>query len=53
VEAIDETGQISAEELQKQCNLYFSFFGLKTTDYVSKSYSDLILEKLNKIALNH
>jgi adenylate cyclase class 2 len=45
VEAIDETGQISTEELQKQCNHYFSFFGLEADDYVDKSYSDLILEK--------
>lgn len=45
VEAIDETGQISPGELQKQCDLYFSFFGLEATDYISKSYSDLIIEK--------
>jgi len=45
VEAIDDTGQINVEELQKQCNLYFSFFGLEENDYISKSYSDLILEK--------
>lgn len=45
VEAIDYSGKISIEELQGQCNRYFSFFGLEKTDYVSKSYSDLILEK--------
>jgi len=45
VEAIDETGQINVEELKKQCDLYFSFFGLEAADYISKSYSDLILEK--------
>ena len=48
VEAIDDSGLISIEELQEQCGRYFSFFGLETTDYVSKSYSDLILEKLKK-----
>jgi adenylate cyclase, class 2 len=45
VEAIDETGRISPEELQKQCDFYSSFFGLEAADYISKSYSDLILEK--------
>jgi predicted adenylyl cyclase CyaB len=48
VEVIDETGQISAEELQKQCNRYFSFLNLNTDDYISKSYSDLILDKLDQ-----
>ncbi len=45
VEAIDETGEISAGELKGQCDRYFSYFNLKIADYVSKSYSDLILEK--------
>jgi adenylate cyclase class 2 len=45
VEAIDEFGQFSVEELQKQCDLYSSFFGIKAADYISKSYSDLVLEK--------
>jgi len=45
VEAIDEAGEISAGELKGQCDRYFSYFRLKIADYVSKSYSDLILEK--------
>ena len=45
VEAIDETGQISTEKLKGQCDKYFSFFELDTSDYISKSYSDLFLEK--------
>jgi adenylate cyclase class 2 len=45
VEAIDEFGQYSVKELQKQCDLYSSFFGIEATDYISKSYSDLVLEK--------
>lgn len=45
VEAIDEAGEISAGELKGQCDRYFSYFGLTIADYVSKSYSDLILEK--------
>lgn len=44
VEAIDETGEISASELKGQCDLYFSYFGLTNSDYVSKSYSDLMIE---------
>jgi adenylate cyclase, class 2 len=48
VEAIDETGQISNEELKKQCDYYFSFLGLEPADYISKSYSDLLLEKVHK-----
>lgn len=48
VEAIDETGEINIENLREQCTKYFSFFGLNTSDYISKSYSDLILEKLNR-----
>jgi adenylate cyclase, class 2 len=48
VEAIDENGQRTLEELEKQCKKYFTFFDLRESDYVSKSYSDLILEKNNK-----
>lgn len=45
VEAIDEAGEIPADQLKGQCDHYFSYFGLTITDYVSKSYSDLLLEK--------
>ena len=48
VEAIDETGQINIDELKEQCNRYSSFFSLKTSDYISKSYSDLIIEIHNQ-----
>jgi adenylate cyclase, class 2 len=48
VEAIDENGQRTLEELERQCKKYFTFFDLKESDFVSKSYSDLILEKKNK-----
>jgi predicted adenylyl cyclase CyaB len=46
VEAIDDTGEIRLEKLKEQCSMYFSFFGLKKSDFVDKSYSDLIPEKL-------
>jgi adenylate cyclase, class 2 len=48
VEALDESGQIGSEKLKEQCTYYFLYFGLSVSDYVNKSYSDLILEKLNK-----
>jgi len=48
VEAIDDNGQRTLEELEKQCKKYFTFFGLRESDFVSKSYSDLILERLNE-----
>lgn len=44
VEAIDKKGKIGIEKLQKQCAEYFLFFELKNSDYVDKSYSDLLLE---------
>jgi len=44
VEAIDENGEIHAEILEKQCIKYSGFFDLEKSDYVSKSYSDLISE---------
>ena len=43
VEAIDKDGSIGIEELQKQCRKYADFFEIKDPDYVSESYSDLIL----------
>lgn len=42
VEAIGEEGKIPVERLKEQCDHYFSFFGLKSTDYVALSYSDLM-----------
>jgi adenylate cyclase, class 2 len=48
VEAIDENGQRTLSELERQCKKYFTFFDLKESDFVSISYSDLILEKKNK-----
>jgi predicted adenylyl cyclase CyaB len=43
VEAIN-TGNIPVEKLKEQCKYYASFFGIKQSDYESKSYSDLLLE---------
>jgi adenylate cyclase class 2 len=48
VEAIDETGQIDRETLKEQCNSFFSFFGFNRSDYISRSYSDMIIKGLNE-----
>jgi adenylate cyclase class 2 len=46
VEAIDETALMDMEKLKEQCKYYFSYFGFTDSDYINKSYSDLILEKM-------
>ena len=46
VEAIDNTGDIGIEKLKEQCGKYAELFGIKSEDYVSLSYSDMILERL-------
>jgi adenylate cyclase class 2 len=43
VEAIDEEGNIGIEKLKEQCDWYFSYFGLNPSDFISKSYSDLLI----------
>jgi adenylate cyclase, class 2 len=45
VEAIDKDGNISIEELQKQCKMYATLFNIQPTDYIHCSYSDLVLNK--------
>lgn len=44
VEAIDSEEAVIMEELKKQCDTYFDFFGLSEDNLVDRSYSDLILE---------
>ena len=49
VEAIDNSGNIGFEsyrigKLKEQCEKYANLFEIKSEDYVSHSYSDLILE---------
>jgi predicted adenylyl cyclase CyaB len=45
VEALNEGGGVPLDKLIGQCQYYTSFFGFSETDYVGKSYSDLIIEK--------
>lgn len=45
VEAIDKTGTAGQESIKAQCDKYATFFGIKAHDYVSQSYSDLLLNQ--------
>ncbi len=44
VEAIDNSDEFSIEQLKKQCDSYFNFFGLDKSQLMDKSYSDLVAE---------
>ncbi|MDP7322005.1 MAG: VOC family protein [Bacteriovoracaceae bacterium] len=48
IEAIDEKGALSLQELQEQCESYIKRFGLKRKDFLSLSYSDLVQESFKK-----
>ena len=45
IEAIDKDGSIGIEELRKQCEDYLTLFKIEEKDLISRSYSDLLLEK--------
>lgn len=44
IEAIDETGKIPKEKLQKQCQFYLELFKVKKEDLIDCSYSDMTHE---------
>jgi adenylate cyclase class 2 len=44
VEAIDKDGSRKIEALKEQCKEFSELFGIKESDYVAESYSDLILK---------
>ena len=44
VEAIDLDGSIGIEKLKEQCARYAAFFGINESDYMSESYSDMLLK---------
>lgn len=48
VEAIDKEGLIGMNTLKEQCDTYARLFALQPDDYVSHSYSDLLLAALLK-----
>ncbi len=43
VEAIDSDGSIGKEKLTAQCEHYARFFGIGAGDYITHSYSDLLM----------
>jgi adenylate cyclase, class 2 len=43
VEAIDRTGDIGVEKLEEQCSYYAKLFDLQQDNYISNSYSDMLL----------
>jgi predicted adenylyl cyclase CyaB len=45
VEAIDKTGKIGLNRLQEQCSNYIKLLKIEPGDFISKSYSDLMIEK--------
>ena len=45
VEAIDKNGSIGLEKLKEQCRHFQEVLGVRQTDFVAESYSDLVLEK--------
>lgn len=45
IEAIDETGDIGNEKLQKQTEYYLNVFHIQQEDLVAVSYSDLLINK--------
>jgi predicted adenylyl cyclase CyaB len=47
VEAISNTGKTSIKKLKAQCEKYAELFEIKESDYISVSYSDLILDLLH------
>lgn len=45
VEAIDHDGSISIETLKEQCHFYAALLGVQEHDYMTGSYSDMLMEK--------
>lgn len=45
IEAIDDNGSHTVEQLQTQCDEYMQLFKINSTDLVSVSYSDLLLNR--------
>jgi len=45
IEAIDSDGSIGIEKLKEQCDFYIDKFQIEDQDFISCSYSDLIIEQ--------
>ena len=48
VEAIDKDGIIGKEKLQEQCDFYAALLKISSEDFMAVSYSDMIMQKVNK-----
>ena len=46
VEAIDSNETFTIEQLKKQCDIYFKYFGLDKSQLADKSYSDLVEQEV-------
>lgn len=46
IEAIDTDGTFGKEKLLEQCENYLNLFGIPKNDFISVSYSDLLLQKI-------
>ena len=44
VEAIDSTGEIGIEKLKEQCDFYINYFDIQQSDFMHKSYSDMMMD---------
>jgi len=43
IEAIDETGEVAIEVLQRQCDAYMVLLNIEESDLVDSSYSDMLV----------
>lgn len=48
VEAIDKDGSIGKEKLQEQCDFYAALLKVGKNDFMSVSYSDMIMEQTSR-----
>ena len=49
IEAIDKSGEMGIEKIQKQCRKFMMLFGILESELVHQSYSDLLLTKKSTI----
>lgn len=45
IEAADHMGELTSEELEKQCKILMELFMIKDNDLIDVSYSDMIMQK--------
>ena len=49
VEAIDKTGSIGLEKLKEQCSFFIALFKITQEQFISESYSDLLVKKSSTV----